>query len=297
MILSDNLAAGAVIGDTGDNLTKDLDERSASAGLDALHGLLTYMLRELDRVCERHGLRYFLAYGTLLGAIRERGAIRWDVDADVWVPIDDYDDLCAKLAVELPSDLCVYAPELNRKYEHTFARIGFPGVDHKIIHVDLYPLGRGPESRLGRFAYAMFVKFVNLFYMLKLVHVEEKTQYGLRKRIAAWLSKVPLAFLPARPLLTGINRIRRKQFAGGTIADSCGLFGARQFFEAAWFESTRKVEFEGSLLSAPIGAEPFLERMYGDFMNPIPLDEQETQLEIAHRYYVTPLRQLGLIAD
>jgi lipopolysaccharide cholinephosphotransferase len=268
-----------------------------SDDLERLHRLLAYMLTELDRVSRSNGLTYFIAYGTLLGAVRERGAIDWDVDADVWVPIADYDSLRSALSAELPQDLRLYDPETDPKYEHTFARIGFDGIDHNVIHVDLFPLASGPERRLGRFAYAVVVKFVNLFFMLKLLRVEERPQYGLRKRTIARLAKVPLTFVPSRALLRIIDRLRRKRFAGSTIADSCGLFGARQFFEAAWFESATRIELDGALLNAPIGAVPFLERMYGDYMTPIPAGEQKRQLEIAYRYYVTPLRQRGLIVD
>src|SRR5262249_11940290 len=55
------------------------------------------ILREFVRLCEAHGLRYYLAYGTLLGAVRHRGFIPWDDDVDVTMPRDDYDrfaDVC-----------------------------------------------------------------------------------------------------------------------------------------------------------------------------------------------------------
>lgn len=50
-------------------------------------------LRELDRVCAEHGLTYFLAYGTLIGALRHEGFIPWDDDLDVVMPRDDYEAL------------------------------------------------------------------------------------------------------------------------------------------------------------------------------------------------------------
>jgi len=283
-------------------LIEDIDsnavgEYSGSDGMDSLHRLLLYMLTELDRVSSKHGLRYFLAYGTLIGAVRERGIIGWDVDVDVFVPVDDYDSLCARLSAELQQDLCLYSPASVPGYEYTFARIGFRGVDHKILHADLNPLGSGPDRRFGRFAYAVLVKLVNEFYMLKLVSLEEKIHYGLLKRTITRLAKIPLTFVPARALLSIMTSIRRKQFAGRTLADSCGFFGARQFFDPAWFENTTKVEFEGQLFNAPIGTEPLLEKMYGDFMSPASAKERESQFERAQRYHVTPLRRLGLIAN
>ena len=51
------------------------------------------LLLEFDRVCKKHGLKYFLAFGSLLGAIRHQGFIPWDDDMDVVMPRDDYQKL------------------------------------------------------------------------------------------------------------------------------------------------------------------------------------------------------------
>ena len=49
------------------------------------------LLCEFDKVCRANGIKYSLAYGTLLGAIRHKGFIPWDDDVDVMLPRPEYD--------------------------------------------------------------------------------------------------------------------------------------------------------------------------------------------------------------
>ena len=51
------------------------------------------ILADFASFCDAHGLRYFLAYGTLIGAVRHGGYIPWDDDIDVQMPRADYERL------------------------------------------------------------------------------------------------------------------------------------------------------------------------------------------------------------
>lgn len=75
------------------------------------------VLQTIAEVCEKHGLEWYAAYGTLLGAIRHEGYVPWDDDLDIWMKREDYQKMLEVLPDELPEDYHVLSPQTEEGYE------------------------------------------------------------------------------------------------------------------------------------------------------------------------------------
>lgn len=84
------------------------------------------LLQKVAEVCDKYGLKWYAAYGTLLGAIRHEGFVPWDDDMDIWLIRDDYNKLMKVLPKELPEGHRVRGPLSDEEYDqfHTCVNNG-----------------------------------------------------------------------------------------------------------------------------------------------------------------------------
>ena len=80
------------------------------------------LLIKFDKVCQKYGFKYWLAYGSLLGAVRHKGFIPWDDDLDVMMPREDYDSFI-KLSSEFENPYFLQTHETDKGYYYSFAKL------------------------------------------------------------------------------------------------------------------------------------------------------------------------------
>ena len=109
------------------------------------------MLDEIDAFCRQNNIRYSLAFGTLLGAVRHKGYIPWDDDVDIIMPLPDM----LRFKKIFQSDKLQYCDiDTTLHYEYHFSRICYKQTFSKRgwasksygINIDLYPVVGLPSS-------------------------------------------------------------------------------------------------------------------------------------------------------
>ena len=113
------------------------------------------ILDYIDSVCKQHNVRYYLAYGTLLGAIRHKGFIPWDDDIDIYMLRSDYDRFIQLLSAEKENHYSLLSIYNDSDYFYEFAKVvdnrtsinanNLKAMRNEGVWVDIFPLDNVPK--------------------------------------------------------------------------------------------------------------------------------------------------------
>lgn len=261
------------------------------------------VLKKLADICEKNNWKYFIAFGTLIGAVRHKGFIPWDDDVDVVMPRSDYNKLveyCGNHAGELrPFVLKHYS--LDKNYIYPIARLC--DTRYQIDYTDAAEYGLGlfvdiyPFDGCGNTAEEA-EKISKTLRNLRACIAVTGNPHFLPSRTAFWrnIIKFPL-YCYAK--MRGINHllIKLDQKAQKYKYDEsklvyCTVWGnnIKYMTEKSIFDNMVSLDFEGCQFPAPANYDRWLRNTYGNYMQLPPEEER-----ISHHHYKAYLKEgIGL---
>lgn len=76
-----------------------------------VHSANLKILKEIDRICRKYKIQYALDAGTLIGAVRHKGFIPWDDDADIVFTRNQFEAFKKVVRRELPDTMELVEPD------------------------------------------------------------------------------------------------------------------------------------------------------------------------------------------
>lgn len=238
-------------------------------------------LRIIDHICRKHGIPYWLAGGTLIGAARHKGFIPWDDDLDIAMRREDFARFAAVAPRELPDDLFFQTAATDPHY-----RLVLPKVrDRKSnfvedredvpfcqgIYVDIFPFDAYPNQAVLR--------------LLSLRHRLRGYRRRFPKRSIGRTLYMAGLFTLGLPLILFLylvewtaRRFRDRLF---NRPDQKYLSPGVEFYrkmphEADEIFPLREISFEGFMFFAPRDTDTYLRKQYGDYMTMPPVNQRQT---------------------
>ena len=238
------------------------------------------ILDEIISFCDANNLRYFLTYGTLIGAIRHKGFIPWDDDVDIQMPKVDYDKFIDTFKSKYLQVIVPGTPMAK----HTFVKVidtrtvkiepnfcyyeGYLGVD-----VDVFPIEGTPDDD-DEFKH----------WYEELMWYYEKYIFVMRvpdNLIKKLLKPIVLKIMYKKPqfYLERIEELHNKYpyETSKYVGSIASLYNSpKNRVPKHCFDSTVLVTFEGKEYKAPAGYDYILRNIYGDYTQLPPEEKRIT---------------------
>ena len=233
------------------------------------------ILESIDKFCTENNLQYFLAYGTLIGAVRHKGYIPWDDDIDICMPRPDYEKFIKKYN-QYPYAVIDHRNSPN--YLIPFAKV------HDIrtsmnetmyvqndfgVYVDVFPL-----DGIKDFKKAKIVTTLRHFLNTKKAILGNKRSF--KKNLIISISKVLLSPISIRSILRKMDSIAQeidydKAYYVNSFFSSTAY---KEIFPKDIFNGYKLAKFEHLTCRIPKSYDEYLRINYGDYMKFPPKEKQ-----------------------
>lgn len=236
----------------------------------------------LSEICEKHNLRYFVMFGSLIGAVRHNGFIPWDDDLDVGMPRKDYEEFIKIASKELkppfflrtPSTdpTCLY-PVIDLINSDTtfipklFRRKGF----NMGMPIDIFPIDFCNPDKVEEERKRILINYLHCTNFMKrgCLELDERQKRDLVTYYVEdpYQSFNQLHAIAANP-----------EYENSPYMYVCNAIAHQNVKKLVWptscFEDSKTVKFENIEVKIPIGYDTILTTTFGDYMKFPPVEER-----------------------
>lgn len=236
--------------------------------------VLIDLLYEFDRICKKYDLKYWLAYGSLIGAVRHKGFIPWDDDLDVFMMREDYEKLLTVAENELSQPYFFQTPHTDPGYYFSFAKIRnsnttgtsvvFNWEDfNQGIFLDIFPLdvsiAQGAQKRYNIIKELILENSTNMR-----IHNPFPTENELQRRKKYCTGRNQLEVADEIQKISSQFSTENSEYVvAGT--NTMSPLEKETFLKKSFSESVL-IDFYGIVVPIPKGYDDVLRRTYGDYM-------------------------------
>ena len=248
------------------------------------HSALLVLLKFLHELCVKNNIKYTLESGTLLGAIRDKGFIPWDDDADVTLIREEYDKLIEVLKnTDFPEGISVDFPDTRKDFFDFNVRLFKNDViirndeasvnqfDGVFMHpaLDIFAMDHYPKSKIKRRIFVLKQQLIFGLAMSKRNDIKIK-KYKFVERVAiSILSKIGKLFT-IKSLCDIHDKISKDYLNKNVDYLYCTGWSPEYpgwVFDRKTYESVSLNDFEDTKLFAVDDYEAILDG-YGDWRTP-----------------------------
>ena len=254
------------------------------------------LLKEFDSICGEHDLRYDLAGGSLLGAVRHGGFIPWDDDIDVCMPRPDYLrllELKERGGLKLPEGRDVishrdrtFARHFGRYIRHDVRRLSDTAEDQDCpyIGMDIFPIDGVPEGKLA-FKWQCFqIRQLRRFLLTSVEKKGTSRRGGMAAKIKDLYRPVLKAIGPYR-IAERLDRVcSRVPFENAkSVGAITGMYGVREKWTKEQMLPQKRMKFQDTQACVFANYDIYLSNLFGDYMCLPPVEQQVPHCDRGYR--------------
>lgn len=244
-------------------------------------------LQAIHEVCEKNKINYQIAFGSLLGAIRDGGQIPWDYDIDILMPVSERKKFIVALRKDLNKEYYFYSIEENKECEHVILRVAPNGYDSHYLHVDVFFMTGLPNNNYKAKKLKKQIVNTTLLYKAKKYNFKHCKADSKKEIWNMFIYKIKGIFYSSSQIFEKYQKLSEKY----KIEDSKKCCCADRFAE--WYDLPSNMVFDTILYKTEMGEfripknyEKVLSIEYGDYMSIPPLKDRMNELKQHYKFLV-----------